>query len=238
MLLTLTQVAEQLATDPIHVYRAIARKNLAGNRIGTAGPVRVLDTDLAKYVANSAPDFEMPPLRENWFHPDERNLATLAGQTAGRIRDELATIADATDEPTADVVTIAPNAAIRAIGKSNPRLIVTLKTNRPQPTPFANATEMLMVHTVRAAAKKVAAQINNRMAPLDVLYYDATTYQSIVAQATAQARAQTVSYHRTYAGKVGAASSQSRTVRFDLPLASLIEGNVASYMAKIATLAF
>lgn len=242
MLLTVTQAAEQLATDTLTIHRLAARGKLKANRVGVSGPQRILSEDLSAYVSKGAPDFELPPLvgrpGAQMFDGNERNIDALAGQVHGQIRDALKEIADALSEPAANVdkVAVRPDAIIRAIAQSKPALMARIKTSRPQPKPFADALELVMVHAVRAAAVSIAKQLDKRRAPIDVIYFDRGAYETITAQAIAAALAVEIRYRRAFPAANG--FGRSHDVTYSIRLADLVTGNAAGYMARIVDAAF
>lgn len=242
-LLTPTQAADELATDTTHVYRLVARGQLKGNRIGENGPLRVLDTDLSSYVAAGAKDFDAPKLSSRngptWFCGHEQSIDALASGITGSIRDELAAIAEASDEPALSIekVAVKANQPMRALMRSKPALMARIKTSRPQPEPFANALELLMVHTIRGTALNVVRRSSKRADILATLYSDAATYQSTVATAAADALAQPIRHQKLWPSKIGH-WQPAHQVTFEITFGDLVEGNPVAYMTRIASLAF
>jgi excisionase family DNA binding protein len=91
LLLRRDQAAEAIGATPIATQRLIARGRLKATRLGADGDYRILASDIDKYVAGGAPDFDGPkldnadgnPRSPNWFDtpswPSRQVASSLAG---------------------------------------------------------------------------------------------------------------------------------------------------------------
>ncbi|MBI1370841.1 MAG: hypothetical protein GC162_19580 [Planctomycetes bacterium] len=172
-LLTIEQVASELATSRIAASRLIARGALPAYRLGPNGPQRVHAADVAKYVAAGTPDFAMPPLRGAWFD-DRREI--VAARTFAERAAKLIGDAVPAEAPSASTVRVGITPAMRA-------LIATPVDAKSDPDKSPRRFGVYGLAWAVCAFRDAAYEAAGRGQAINALYADRDAYRRIVAAA-------------------------------------------------------